>query len=155
MITFGQYIRMYNFRVSLKRFLLMITAMVLLLACTAHYWPIGSRPAPRHVIILESSNNYVPVTLTAEDLTRALHQLVPTPNKRESQLIKAALAHGKVRVMPYGINTIEIVAGGETWQMEPASVELLARAAAYSIKQSALAEGVTMIAVGETSTRRL
>ena len=140
---------MFRFRVSLKHFMLMITASALFVALACHQWRIATRPDVSHSIVLGFSENYLPAAPTSGDLFDAINQVVPNPTELELPLITEALSLGKVRVMPYGTKEIEIVAIGKSWQMEPASVELLAHAAARSIRQDALAAGIASNAVSE------
>ena len=144
---------MHRFRVSLKRFMLIISFSVCLVAIAAYSWRAATRPDVSFEIVLDFSETYSPPTLNSSDIAEMMYEMNPNPRESNRTAINSTLVNTRARVLPYGKNAIQIVAHGKSWQIEPANIELLARATAQLIIRDAHAAHVAANVTSETSTR--
>ncbi len=144
---------MYRFRVSLKSFMLTISIAAILVAVAASSWRAATRPDISFGIVLHFSETYSPPALNSNDIAETMYQMVPNARESNRTSVDSTLVNARAQVLPYGENAIQIVASGKSWQIEPASIELLARATAQLITRDAHALQVTANVTSETSSR--
>ena len=144
---------MHRLRVSLKQFMLIISFAGCLAAIAAYSWRAATRPDVSFEIVLDFSETYSPPTLNSSDIAEMMYQMIPNPRESQRTAIDSTIVNARARVLPYGKNAIQIVASGKSWQIEPANIELLARATAQLITRDARAANVTANVTSETSSR--
>ncbi len=144
---------MYRFRVSLKTFMLTISLAAILVAVAASSWRAATRPDVSFEIVLEFSETYSPPTLNSTEIAETMYRMIPSARESNRTSINSTLVNARARVLPHGKNAIQIVASGKSWQIEPANIELLARATAQLITHDAHVVHVAANATSETSSR--
>lgn len=132
---------MGQLQLSLRKWMIAFTLAICMTAVGGRYWRDATRPDLSFEIVVDFSKSYSPPTLDLADVVTVMHQMAPDVHRNQTN-IEETIANTDLRVLPYGENAVQIVARGKSWQMPPARIELLARAAAKSISHYAIESGV-------------